>query len=106
MLGADWPSELLDHPEACEVWARRNSHLQFAVPGSAACISATAAGATFVSGTGSPSRTPGLGVLSGTYAMSAGGGTANGGGSSGGGGGLETSLLVLARFTKGGKRSV
>ncbi|PNH09354.1 Adenylate cyclase [Tetrabaena socialis] len=28
LLAADWPQELLDHPDGCELWARRNTHLQ------------------------------------------------------------------------------
>lgn len=27
LLEADWPAELLEQPDGCEVWARRNTHL-------------------------------------------------------------------------------
>ncbi|GLI67004.1 hypothetical protein VaNZ11_011072 [Volvox africanus] len=106
MLAADWPPELLDHPEACEVWARRNSHLNWTASISNAAAAATAAAAG-ASGVGSPRRITGAGIPSVAGSGGGGGGSgSNAGGSNvgGTGGGLENSLIGLSRLTKGSKR--
>ncbi|KXZ53808.1 hypothetical protein GPECTOR_6g726 [Gonium pectorale] len=54
LLTAEWPPELLEHPDGCEVWARRNTHLQApaATPLLSPLATLTGLGTSAAAGTG------------------------------------------------------